>query len=203
MAVIRSKRHAPVMDMTPMVDLGFLLVAFFMMTTQFAPLDLVSVAIPSSTSEMKLPESNIATILISKEGNIYFRMDGTRNLRSLGTNLNKAYNLGLTEGEIDIFSRLSGYGMPLSGIKEFLHLSEAEQKNMKQPGIPVETGNNELADWLMYGRIANQKASFVIKADKATPYPVIKKVMDTLQDRNINRFSLITDTEKAAEESIL
>ena len=138
MAVVKAKRHRPVIDMTPMVDLGFLLVAFFMMTTQFAPMDLVSVAIPSSTSEMKLPESNIATILISKEGEIYFRMDGTRNLRSLGTNLNKAYNLGLTDSEIDKFSTLSGFGMPLAGIKDFLQLSDTEQKSIKQPGIPVE-----------------------------------------------------------------
>lgn len=203
MAVKKSMRHRPAIDMTPMVDLGFLLVTFFMMTTQFAPTDLVTVAIPHSTSEIKLPESNTATILISKEGNVYFRMDGTRNLRSLGDRLNGAYNLGLTEGEIDKFAALSGYGMPMAGIKEFLQLSESEQKSMTQPGIPVETGKNELADWLMYARIVNQKATFVVKADKATPYPVVKRVMDTLQDRNINRFSLITDTEKAAEEATL
>lgn len=203
MAVKKSIRHRPVIDMTPMVDLGFLLVTFFMMTTQFAPTDLVSVAIPHSTSEIKLPESNTATILISKEGNVYFRMDGTRNQRSLGVKLNEAYNLGLTEGEIDKFSVSIGFGMPLAGIKEFLQLSETEQKNMNLSGIPVETGKNELADWLMYARIANQKATFVVKADKATPYPVVKRVMDTLQDHNINRFGLITDTEKSVKESTL
>lgn len=189
--------------MTPMVDLGFLLVTFFMMTTQFAPTDIVSIAIPHSTSDTKLPESNIATVLISKEGNIYFRMDGTRNLRSLGDKLNDAYNLGLTQGEIDKFSTLNGYGLPLAEIKEFLQLPEAELKSMTQPGIPVEDGRNELADWLMYARIVNRKASFVIKADKTTPYPAVKKVMDTMQERNINRFSLITDTEKSVEEATL
>lgn len=203
MAVKKKIRHSPAIDMTPMVDLGFLLVTFFMMTTQFAPTDIVTVAIPHSTSEIKLPESNTTTILISKEGGVYFRMDGRRNMRSLGDKLNGAYNLGLTESGIDKFSVSSGFGMPLADIKEFLQLPEAEQKNMKQPGIPVETGKNELADWLMYARITNQKASFVVKADKATPYPIVKKVMDTLQDRNINRFSLITDTEKSAEEATL
>jgi biopolymer transport protein ExbD len=203
MAVTKSIRHRPAIDMTPMVDLGFLLVTFFMMTTQFAPTDLVSVAIPHSTSETKLPESNIATVLISKEGNVYFRMDGTKSLKTLGSKLNEAYNLGLTDGEVDKFSTLSGFGMSLAGIKEFLKLSEAEQKSRTQPGIPVETGKNELSDWLMYARIANPKASFVVKADKATPYPAIKKVMNTLQDRNINRFSLITDTETTTGETTL
>jgi len=37
----------------------------------------------------------------------------------------------------------------------------------------------------------------VIKADKQTPYPAVKKVMDTLQTHNINRFGLITDTEES------
>lgn len=203
MALAKSIRHRPAIDMTPMVDLGFLLVTFFMMTTQFTPTDLVSVAIPHSTSDTKLPESNTATVLISKEGNVYFRMDGAKNLKSLGAKLNGAYGLGLTDGEVEKFSTQTGFGMPLAGIKEYLKLTETEQKSTTQPGIPVETGKNELADWLMYARIANPKASFVVKADKATPYPAIKKVMNTLQDRNINRFSLITDTEAKAGEATL
>jgi biopolymer transport protein ExbD len=67
---------------------------------------------------------------------------------------------------------------------------------MPQPGIPVESGQNELADWLVFGRISNPQARIVVKADKETPYfPVVKKVLDTLRDCNILRFALITDQE--------
>jgi biopolymer transport protein ExbD len=196
MAKKKVNRRRPEIDMTPMVDLGFLLVTFFMMTTQFAPSDLVTVTVPHAVSETKLPESNIATILISDAGNVYFRMDGTRNQKALGTNLNGAFGLELNPEDIDKFSRLSGYGMPLSGIKEYLRLSESEQKEMTQPGIPVDEDRNELGKWLMYARIANPDARMVVKADKKTPYPVVKRVMDTLQAHNINRFGLITDTEE-------
>jgi biopolymer transport protein ExbD len=203
MAQKKVKRRRPEIDMTPMVDLGFLLVTFFMMTTQFAPSDLVTVAVPHAASESKLPESNIATILISDIGNVYFRMDGTKNQKSLGTNLNGAFGLGLTEEEIDKFSRLTGFGVPLAGIKDYLQLSEAQQKESTQPGIPVNEDRNELGEWLMYARIANPDARMVIKADKKTPYPVVKLVMDTLQAHNVNRFGLITDTEEAAAEAAL
>lgn len=196
MAQKKVKRRRPVVDMTPMVDLGFLLVTFFMMTTQFAPTDLVTVAVPHAVSETKLPESNIATILISDTGNVYFRMDGARNQKALGKNLNGAFGLGLSEEEIDKFSRLTGFGTPLTGIKDYLQLSEAQQKETPQPGIPVWDDRNELGEWLMYARIANPDSRMVIKADKKTPYPVVKRVMNTLQENNINRFGLITDTEE-------
>jgi biopolymer transport protein ExbD len=182
-----------------MVDLGFLLVTFFMMTTQFAPNDIVQIAIPSSTADIKLPESNTATILISKEGGVYYRMDGTRNLKTLGEQLNAKYALGLTEEEINKFSAQTGFGVPIGGLKEFLGLSSAEQKNTIQPGIPIEIGQNELADWLIYGRISNTKARIVVKADRETPYyPTIKRVLDILRDCEIYRFSLITDLEETA-----
>jgi len=64
----------------------------------------------------------------------------------------------------------------------------------QMPGIPVDTtGINELSDWIIYSRIANNDVRLVVKGDKATNYPVIKKVMDTLQSCNVNRFYLITD----------
>jgi biopolymer transport protein ExbD len=196
MAIRRAKRSSPSIDMTPMVDLGFLLVTFFMMTTQFAPTDLAPVTIPSAVSEMEMPESNITTIVVSKEGAVYFRMDQVRHMRSLGEKLGDRYQLSLTEEELGIFAKQSGFGLPMGSLKQFLDLpTDDARKSLQQPGIPAEAAQNELSDWIIYSRIANPSSRILFKADKKTPYPAIKKVMDALQSCNIDRFSLITDTE--------
>jgi biopolymer transport protein ExbD len=195
MAKVRMQRHSPRLDMTPMVDLFFLLVTFFMMTTTFAPSEFVQIATPHATSEVKLPETNNGTIVVSADGKVFYRTDGVRTLKKLGEKLNEKYQLGLTENELEKFSRLKGFGMPVSGLKQFLNLTEALQKNMDMPGIPVEKGKNELLDWIVYTRIVNPDVRMVIKGDRAANYPVIKKVMDSLQDCNVNRFNLITDKE--------
>jgi biopolymer transport protein ExbD len=200
MALRKSIRHRHGIDMTPMVDLGFLLVIFFMMMTQFRPIDPVQVAIPRSTADTKLPEANIITILVSKEGGIYFTMDRKEKLKSLGEILGTRRSIGLTEDELEKFSNQTSFGIPVSDLKQFLDLSETERNNFPMPGISVETGQNELADWVRYARIANPKARIAIKGDRLAPYPIIKKIMDTLQDLNINTFSLITDTEIKVEK---
>jgi len=195
MAKVMMRRHSPSLDMTPMVDLFFLLVTFFMMTTTFAPSDLVQISTPHATSEVKLPETNNGTIVVSSDGRVFYRTDGTKNLRKLGERLNEKYSLGLTDSELEKFSRQSGFGMPLSGLKQFLNLTDIQQKNTALPGIPVGTGQNELLDWIVYTRIVNPDVRMVVKGDKTTNYPVIKKVLDSLQDCNVNRFNLITDKE--------
>ena len=195
MAKVKIKRHSPTLDMTPMVDLFFLLVTFFMMTTTFAPSDFVQITTPHATSEVKMPETNNGTIVVSADGRVFYRTDGAKNLRKLGERLNEKYGLGLTENELEKFTRQTGYGMPMSGLKQFLNLTEAQQKNTTMPGIPVDKGQNELLDWIVYTRVVNPDARMVVKGDKTTNYPVIKKVLDSLQDCNVNRFNLITDTE--------
>jgi len=66
------------MDMTPLVDVAFLLLTFFMLTTQFKPPEEVSVTLPSSHSAFKLPESNVMMITINKAGDIYLGVDSQR-----------------------------------------------------------------------------------------------------------------------------
>jgi biopolymer transport protein ExbD len=57
--------------MTPMVDIAFLLLIFFMATTQFKPPEEISVVLPASTSEIKVPETGIIVITVNKEGRIF------------------------------------------------------------------------------------------------------------------------------------
>jgi biopolymer transport protein ExbD len=57
--------------MTPMVDIAFLMLIFFMSTTQFKPPEEVSVILPASTSEIKVPETGIIVITVNKAGRTF------------------------------------------------------------------------------------------------------------------------------------
>ena len=61
--------------MTPLVDVAFLLLTFFMLTTTFKPEEEVTIVLPSSHSEFKLPESDVMTVNISKDGRIFLGLD--------------------------------------------------------------------------------------------------------------------------------
>jgi biopolymer transport protein ExbD len=70
MGKIKSKRIGIAIDMTPLVDVAFLLLIFFMTTTQFQPPEKERIDLPASSSDFKKPESNIITVNVTKEGRI-------------------------------------------------------------------------------------------------------------------------------------
>ncbi len=72
---IKKKRVSIRIDMTPLVDVAFLLLTFFMLTTTFKPPEDVEVVIPTSHSEIKLPESNTMIVYVDKDGNIFMGFD--------------------------------------------------------------------------------------------------------------------------------
>jgi biopolymer transport protein ExbD len=67
----KMKRRVGIrIDMTPMVDIGFLLLIFYMATTSFKPPEKLHVSLPSSHSEIKLPESDMIYVTVTKEDSI-------------------------------------------------------------------------------------------------------------------------------------
>src|SRR5512143_2818666 len=71
----KSKRRVGVViDMTPMVDIGFLLLIFYMSTTQFKPPEQKSVTLPMSSSQRDLPKKNFITVTVTKQDSIYVDM---------------------------------------------------------------------------------------------------------------------------------
>ena len=65
--MLKKKRRIGIaIDMTPMVDVAFLLLIFFMLTTQFKPPEQDKITLPESNSEAKSPESDIITIAVTK-----------------------------------------------------------------------------------------------------------------------------------------
>jgi len=73
--VLKKHRISIFIDMTPMVDVTFLLLTFFMLTTQFRPPQEAEVLLPFSHSAIKLPESDVMTISITKDNKYYIGFD--------------------------------------------------------------------------------------------------------------------------------
>lgn len=83
MAHIKKARVSIRIDMTPMVDVAFLLLTFFMLTTQFKPPEELDIILPLSHSEIKLPESNVMTLLVDKTGRVFLGFDAPFMMESL------------------------------------------------------------------------------------------------------------------------
>jgi biopolymer transport protein ExbD len=75
MPKFKPNRQAVRIDMTPLVDVAFLLLTFFMLTTQFKPTEEVTIILPSSHSENKLAESDVMTVNVAEDGRIFLGVD--------------------------------------------------------------------------------------------------------------------------------
>ena len=65
-----KKRIGIAIDMTPFVDIGFLLLIFFMSTTSFKPPEPIQLSLPSSNSEFKVPESDVLVLYVDQDGTL-------------------------------------------------------------------------------------------------------------------------------------
>jgi biopolymer transport protein ExbD len=74
MAAKKMKRIGIKIDMTPLVDVAFLLLIFFMSTSQFDPPQKVPVSLPDSHSNLKVPESDVFVLSITKDNQLLWQV---------------------------------------------------------------------------------------------------------------------------------
>ena len=195
MAVKMQKKAASI-DMTAMCDVAFLLLTFFILTATAKIPEALPVDTPQSTVQTKLPETDLATITIGK-GKVFFDLKG-REIRKRALELmGQKYNVTFSQEDKDKFALMEGFGVPIQSLKQIIDMKAADRSKAGQPGVPKDSLDNQLAQWVQNSRLANielnqKELQIAIKGDAKEEYPSIRKVMDILQEQKINSFSLVT-----------
>ena len=196
----KIKKKSTFIDMTAMSDVTVLLLTFFMLTSTFVKKEPVQVTTPASVSEIKIPEKNILSILVDPDGKIFMSMDKKSDLKAVLEKMGEEYGVTFTPEQEKTFALSSTFGVPMKSMKTFLDLpSEKQDAILKNEGIPCDSIDNQFKAWVRNARAVNSDLRIAIKADQATPYAVIKKVMNSLQDLRENRYNLITSLKTTSE----
>ena len=192
----KSSKKAASIDMTAMCDVAFLLLTFFILTATAKIPEALPVDTPQSTVQTKLPETDLATLTIGK-GKVFFDLKGREVRKRTLELMGQKYGVEFTDDEKSKFALMEGIGVPIQNLKQIIAMKTSERSKAGQPGIPKDSLDNQLAEWVQNARIANieindKELQVAIKGDAKEEYPSIRKVMDILQDQKINSFSLVT-----------
>ena len=173
MGKVKIKRNSTLIDMTAMSDVTVLLLTFFMLTSTFLQKEPIIVNTPSSVSEIKVPDQNLVTILISPKGQVFLSISGdgdttysSENVRKeLLVNVMAEYNkyrknkVQFTQKQVNTFARCASFGYPIAQLPEFLDQDVTKQDELLDPqkngqsGIPVDMNQdldhpNEFQMWM-------------------------------------------------------
>jgi biopolymer transport protein ExbD len=193
---VKTQKKASSIDMTAMCDVAFLLLTFFILTATAKIPEALPVDTPQSTVQTKLPETDLATLTIGK-GKVFFDLKGREVRKRTLELMGQKYGVEFTDDEKAKFALMEGVGVPVANLKQLIAMKTDERSKAGQPGIPKDSLDNQLAEWVQNARIANielndKELQIAIKGDAKEEYPAIRKVMDILQDQKINSFSLVT-----------
>ncbi len=193
MPKVKLPRKSTSIDMTAMCDVSFLLLTFFMLTSKFRPAEAVPIDIPNSRSQIKL--EGVMTISVSKEGTAFFSLTKREDRAALLERMTVVHPQlkSLTPDQKKAFEGLDMFGFSIAEMPQVLSLNPEQFKAYKQKGIPMDSAQCELGEWIYNTRYVDQKMKVAVKGDKASNIKAIKKVIYALTEKaDIHKFNLIT-----------
>lgn len=181
-----AKKVSTHIDMTPMVDLGFLLITFFMLTTTMIKPQTMEIAMPSKDKvseeeQTKVKASRAITIILGKDNKVFY-YEGTR------------------ENDVDPVVKVTDFSA--TGIRKFL-IERNIDVMLKVENLDKERRAKDMSqeeyDKKKLEIISDKKAPIVIiKAMDAATYKNLIDVLDEMAICNIGRYAIvdITDFDK-------
>ncbi len=176
MSKIKMKRHGFTLDMTPLVDVGFLLLTFFMLTAKFKSQseDNLVIALPAAQADTtKLPDANVVLVTIgidsvqpgaAADTIMYFGVSNEKDRAAIYKPLNI----------VDPKTK-----QPLTD----LQLTSKQQVRVGKDGLDI---------LVHQARLQNQSLKYAIDADKRISYGYVDDVMRIMQKYGASRFNLVT-----------
>jgi biopolymer transport protein ExbD len=179
---VRGKKLSTRVDFTPMVDLGFLLITFFMLTTSMNKPQTMEINMPvkedvPDEDKTKVKASQTMTILLTKDNKIvyYFVNDQT------------------AEPETP---QVTNFGK--GGIRAVL-LNENRTRNARVDSIPIykkQFEENKIEEEAYKAKVNAIKAYkdgliVIIKADDQAKYKNLVDILDEMNICNIGRYAIV------------
>src|SRR3990172_5251735 len=146
----KKKRRVGIrIDNTPMVDIAFLLLTFFMLTTTMNKPQTMEINLPPSNDvTVEVPESNLMTLRVKEDGAMYWNIGRDtpekvefKGLRALMTERNQANPKLITLIKID---RKGKYKMMVD-IMDELNLTNVTRFSL----APMEDGDKKILDKIL------------------------------------------------------
>ncbi|OSZ79480.1 hypothetical protein CAP35_14885 [Chitinophagaceae bacterium IBVUCB1] len=167
--VKKGKKLSTRVDLTPMVDLGFLLITFFMFTTTLSKPKTMQINMPYKDEQIKEEEqtkikaSTVISVLLSKNHRIYY-------YEGIGDDATKPPEVKVT------------YFKPKDGIRDVLINKKKMVEDLKRSGALG----------------AKDQATIIIKPDVTSTYEDLVNILDEMSINDIRVYAIvdITDVDK-------
>ncbi len=171
----RAKKSSTKVDMTPMVDLAFLLLTFFMLTATFNKPKTLEITFPKESTEVptKIPDELATTFLVGeKTDEVYYY-----------------------QGKFSDTTKLQQLDLGKNGIRKFL-LTRNKKIDEQIKDLEARFKKDEIADSTfsrLRGAAKNAKdAPFVIvKTCKISKYKTVIDIIDELNICNVGKYAVV------------
>ncbi len=200
MPKVKIPRKSTAVDMTAMCDVAFLLLSFFILATKQKPPEVLAVAVPSSVST-KVASDKAILITLTKDGRTFLMLGEDAKKKEILENINTTKALELSPAELQKWGKQSYIGTPFNLVKGTLALA-SEMPADKAPGIPTDSTNNEMIDWMrsvtnVFGAAQVEQRDLekilLIKGDQEALYPKFKSIKEAFKKNEIFKFQIVTN----------